>query len=862
MRNITSILKLIFILTVCIGCYLLNFTNMFNIQADSNISTPAPTASPNNKQNLLQETNQVVFIIDDSSSMVELALDPQHPNATRWDVVKQVYPQWVDRLGKDTLVGSRSVGGSCEGSPIVNFPVGTDKVTLVNFVNGMQPNGATNLNAALQATPALFDLTIRGSKHIIILSDGMNTCSPIGSTCDIVRDLYVKYGITTDIVAWITDPATRDEFKCAVDSTGGTLSTPVTIEEWANVPLPNINLWRYVVFVLGLVTLFFATLVFYRHSYHVSGWSPVQSSLSAGILLTISSLILYGVLFIGYGIITTLFGAATFIVVLVLVSKSQVNSYAQSGRPSWPTVGLLLAALLFPINVFAEGATDTMSKAVKSGPPQYHHILVLDASGSVLQHLDEMKALLSNYASLYTRPKESITLILFAYDEAGSVKELRTFTIPPDGSTTILDNLLDDIEIQDPGKTNTYFKPMAEFLKQFLQKVRLEPIILVVSDGVSDAERNNVGFKDIPFESLGKRGIYKVPGIKNWRVAIDGGRGIDFGPLFKDQKPFIAQGKKIKKGQSPVSTTIIDPCLIEPELIVETQEQLTLVPSINPFSTKVHGTLQAKISNYCVERFRSFTINLRKDSEVIPVGKVENHLITTNTTDFSFEVSLDASQSSVDSVVEITLEQSGITKTVYPTKPAKIKIEQLSYLGAYWLKGSVVLLATVGLLTFAFFGLSQYQQKKKAAPEYIKIQGGKAVPLYPQSSVSIGGQNCDLAILGVLDSKTLAVVESTGKKGELRLRPNNGVRLKIGGVDYAGVNTCSLGQSFELVDGDQTYQITLMAAKQSEVSLGDDIISTKAGISGFDDINFSATSNNVGINSKGNNINNSNADII
>lgn len=852
MKHIAFIFWIVFILVACAGCS--TFTHTSNNQ----MPTVTPNTTVTNNGNLPSQASQVVFLIDDSSSMAELALDPKYPNATRWDVVKRVYPEWVKRLGKDTLVGGRSLGGSCAGSPVINFAVGTDLSTLINSVNLTQPNGATNLNAALQAAPSLFSFNVKGSKHIVVLSDGLNSCSPEGSTCDIVRDLYTKHGITTDIVAWITDPVMKDEFKCATESTGGVLSTPATIEEWINVPLPNVNLWRYVVFLLGLTTLFFATIIFYRHTYHVMGWSVVQSSFSATVLLTFTSLILYGVLFIGYGILTTILGAIAFVAILTLASKSRTRQRTTRDSSSLPIVGLLLLLLLLPINCFADDSNNTPNKPVKNGQPQYHHILVLDVSGSVLRHIDNMKALVSNYANLYTRPDESITLILFAYDETGSAKELHTFKVPPDGSTTILDNLLNDIEIQEPGKTHTYFRPMAEFLKQFLQKVRLEPIILVISDGVSDAESTNVGFKDIVFESLGKRGIYKAPGIKNWRVAIDGGRGLDFGSLFKNQKPLAMQNKTSRKGL-PASSTVIDPCLVEPELIVETQEQLILTPSINPFSNKVYGTLQTKISNYCVPRFRTFSINLRKDGQAIPLRKVESSLIATDATDFSFEVSLDAAQNSGEGVLEVIVEQSGMTKVVYPNKPAKIKIEQLSYLGVHWFKSLIVLVGTSGVFFLTLFSLSRRRQNKKTTPEYIKIPGGSAIALYPYSNLTIGGQGCDLVILGVPDNKPLATIEPAGKKGEIRVRPSNGVRLRIGGVD-SGVNNCFLGQPFELIDGDQTYQVILLAAKQNEISLGEDISTTSIPV--FEDINFPSTTGSLGSSNRGKNSVNSNLDII
>ena len=42
-----------------------------------------------------QEAEQVLFILDDSSSMTETAFDPNEPKATRWEVLQRVFPQWL-----------------------------------------------------------------------------------------------------------------------------------------------------------------------------------------------------------------------------------------------------------------------------------------------------------------------------------------------------------------------------------------------------------------------------------------------------------------------------------------------------------------------------------------------------------------------------------------------------------------------------------------------------------------------------------------------------------------------------------------------------------------------------------------------
>ena len=168
------------------------------------------------------EAIQVLFLVDDSSSMTELARDPAQPTASRWEILRQVYPQWLGRLDADVLVGVSSLGGACGAQPALNLPVGTDRTQVAAAIQTIQPSGMTNLNAALLAAPQRFASGVRGSKRLVLLSDGLNTCHPQGSTCAIARDLHRTHGITIDVVAWLTEPGMLEEFKCVTEATVGT----------------------------------------------------------------------------------------------------------------------------------------------------------------------------------------------------------------------------------------------------------------------------------------------------------------------------------------------------------------------------------------------------------------------------------------------------------------------------------------------------------------------------------------------------------------------------------------------------------------------------------------------------------------
>ena len=71
-----------------------------------------------------KENRQVLFLIDDSSSMEAQGFDAEDPSATRWELLQKACPEWMSRLDDHTLVGALSVGGECKGKPAIEMPVG------------------------------------------------------------------------------------------------------------------------------------------------------------------------------------------------------------------------------------------------------------------------------------------------------------------------------------------------------------------------------------------------------------------------------------------------------------------------------------------------------------------------------------------------------------------------------------------------------------------------------------------------------------------------------------------------------------------------------------------------------------------
>lgn len=766
------------------------------------------------------EAEQILFLIDDSASMMETASDPDEPAASRWQVVQRAYPKWLERLGPDSLVGAVSVGGRCGAPPAIDLPVGTDPKQLSAAIGSARPNGATNLNAALMSTPTLFAPGVRGGRRVVLLSDGLNTCPPRESTCEIARQLHRDHGIVIDVVAWVTEPGMVDEFKCVAQASGGTFTAPRTIKEVIDIPLPVLDPWRYVVLGLGFGTLLLAGRVFYRHVFHVLNWGTGQATLAAGVLLGLGTLALYLVLFVRTGIGAAMLGVSVLVAMLAVAwRRSRPSSTPAASAPPWSLLGfVVVVTLLIPPLSFAAAASPTTCSKVVQGPPRYHHILALDVSGTVAPYLGQMKALLACYAERYTVAGEEVSFIVFGSDSAGTVKELTTFTVPPSGSTIALNTLLDSVAVRNPKDTKTYFKPLADYLNQFLRHVRLQPVIIVVSDGQSDAEQDRVPFKEVPFAEFGTRGLYSVPGTHKWKVAIQGGSGLDLAALF--QKPIGRRGELGSTALSRPRHPVIDPCLLEPELLVETDERIVLRPRWNPLSTMVDGSVTVRARNECVARFRSFRVELRRGNETLLIGRVNNTLIDEQPRSFTFPTSQPTLGAGMaEATLRVLLDQGGTPRTIYPQRPSLVTVEELSYwsaFGLYWGLINGTLLVLIGV---AVRVVRRRRAQERNRPEVVKVPGGHVVPLFHGQAVTVGGEGCQLVVPEVQPGVVLALIEWTGIRGAFTLRPGKSFRMLINGAEVDGPATYRLGQALQFIpaEGGTPISVTLYPGTTSEI---------------------------------------------
>lgn len=208
---------------------------------------------------------QVVFMVDTSRSMSEPAFGfwGWLSGTSRWDLVVEAFPTWLERVDTSTEIGAISVGGSCGSTPQIQVPVSANPSHIHGIIDDIQPTGKTPLNANLLSSPELFRHAPGKKKRIVLFSDGLNTCRPRRDTCHIAKWLHKEHNITVDVVALITDPAMADQFQCVATAGGGTFWSGEDTEDWFAVPVP-IFFRGLLLLLAGLVALLIlAAIIFY-----------------------------------------------------------------------------------------------------------------------------------------------------------------------------------------------------------------------------------------------------------------------------------------------------------------------------------------------------------------------------------------------------------------------------------------------------------------------------------------------------------------------------------------------------------------------------------------------------------------------
>jgi len=172
----------------------------------------------------------ILFLLDCSYSMKE-KLGHGHEESPKMVAAKEVLWNAMQKIPPDVNVGLRIFGQGFNGLPEVDcrqtvllVPIGTEnRSTIYKQMRSIQPFGLTPLEYALRQAAEDDFQGCRGSKTIILISDGADTCG--GDPCAFIATMTQRYGIKIkcDVVGLElkNDKSARNQLNCVAQSSGG-----------------------------------------------------------------------------------------------------------------------------------------------------------------------------------------------------------------------------------------------------------------------------------------------------------------------------------------------------------------------------------------------------------------------------------------------------------------------------------------------------------------------------------------------------------------------------------------------------------------------------------------------------------------
>ena len=201
----------------------------------------APVAPWEHKVPQLQDTDDatdaVLIILDCSNSMknyppIGFSRSKSASGSsrlTKLEAAKSVILSIVQRLPTKTILGLRTLGTSLTGDPFYDCkqsklavpPDKNNRKKIVDYCREIEPVGSTPLEFALRQAAESDLAKLPGTKKIILLCDGADTCG--GNPCEFVKQLpRLGLAITVDVLGFaIRDSNARGQLQCIADSTAG-----------------------------------------------------------------------------------------------------------------------------------------------------------------------------------------------------------------------------------------------------------------------------------------------------------------------------------------------------------------------------------------------------------------------------------------------------------------------------------------------------------------------------------------------------------------------------------------------------------------------------------------------------------------
>ncbi|MFJ3669096.1 VWA domain-containing protein [Streptomyces sp. NPDC090106] len=180
-------------------------------------------------------TPQVDLVLDVSGSMRTADID----GGTRMAAAKQAFNEVLDATPEDVQLGIRTLGANYPGDNQKTgckdtaqlYPVSTlDRTEAKSAVATLSPTGWTPIGPALLAAAGDF-ADGDGSKRIVLISDGEDTCAPL-DPCEVAREIAAKgIGLTIDTLGLVPNTKMRQQLSCIAEATGGTYTSVEHTEE-------------------------------------------------------------------------------------------------------------------------------------------------------------------------------------------------------------------------------------------------------------------------------------------------------------------------------------------------------------------------------------------------------------------------------------------------------------------------------------------------------------------------------------------------------------------------------------------------------------------------------------------------------
>lgn len=173
------------------------------------------------------ELAPTMLVLDASGSMA--AADPT--GGTKMDAAKRATHALIDAVPDGAPVGLAVYGtktgssaaekeAGCKDVTVLRGPQPVDRAALGGAVDGLTPRGYTPIGKALR--DANDALPKSGPRSIVLVSDGIDTCSP-PDPCEVAKELASNgTDLIVHTVGFGVDEAAREQLTCIAQQTGGT----------------------------------------------------------------------------------------------------------------------------------------------------------------------------------------------------------------------------------------------------------------------------------------------------------------------------------------------------------------------------------------------------------------------------------------------------------------------------------------------------------------------------------------------------------------------------------------------------------------------------------------------------------------